>query len=274
MDCTYFGRFGELTDAVVMIDARSGKPRGFGFVTFAEASSVAAVTAERYHHLDGRWVEVKSAVPQSLIKDFPEVTELEAHQQQHLAAEWLSARAHVHPSVGHTVVPNAPLYEPTRISSPVPAPVPVPPYDHAVPVYDALGYEYHAAWPGAAVPEGHVMPQIAPHAAAVAPESLSFLTSLQKIRPTVPIGVPHGVASYHGQLPLAGVAAPAVAAAVVAPAAPYMGVPYLVPFAPAPAWDHGYMHMPEAAAYDAAAGMASNAYNVAPSALAPGFVGA
>lgn len=31
-----FGRFGEVTDAAVILDPQTGKSRGFGFVTFNE----------------------------------------------------------------------------------------------------------------------------------------------------------------------------------------------------------------------------------------------
>jgi len=34
----YFEKFGELSDVVIMIDKRTGQPRGFGFVTLKELS--------------------------------------------------------------------------------------------------------------------------------------------------------------------------------------------------------------------------------------------
>jgi len=41
--CGYFGRrFGEVIDAVVMIDRATGRSRGFGFVTFREAADAAS----------------------------------------------------------------------------------------------------------------------------------------------------------------------------------------------------------------------------------------
>lgn len=61
---TYFSAFGKVVDAVVMIDGRSGRPRGFGFVTFADASSVMRATKDsRYHYIGSRHVEVKPAIP-------------------------------------------------------------------------------------------------------------------------------------------------------------------------------------------------------------------
>ena len=32
----YFEKFGELTDAAIMIDKRTGQPRGFGFITMKD----------------------------------------------------------------------------------------------------------------------------------------------------------------------------------------------------------------------------------------------
>lgn len=36
----YFGKWGEIIDAVVMTDQVNGNSRGFGFVTYAEPESV------------------------------------------------------------------------------------------------------------------------------------------------------------------------------------------------------------------------------------------
>jgi len=60
----HFGQFGELVDVVVMHDPGAGKPRGFGFVTFAEPeSAISVISTGRYHNVDGRAVEVKLAIP-------------------------------------------------------------------------------------------------------------------------------------------------------------------------------------------------------------------
>lgn len=57
----YFGRFGTVVDAVVL-RWPDGRSRGFGYVTFAEASAVAAALKEK-HQFGGRDVDVKRAVP-------------------------------------------------------------------------------------------------------------------------------------------------------------------------------------------------------------------
>ncbi|KAG2640611.1 hypothetical protein PVAP13_2KG106700 [Panicum virgatum] len=58
----YFGRFGEVTEAVSMRDRTTGRNRGFGFVVFADASVAERVTMDK-HMIDGRMVEVKKAIP-------------------------------------------------------------------------------------------------------------------------------------------------------------------------------------------------------------------
>lgn len=60
---SYYSQWGEITDVVVMKDPRSNKSRGFGFVTFKEASSVDKAQAERPHKLDGKEVDSKRAMP-------------------------------------------------------------------------------------------------------------------------------------------------------------------------------------------------------------------
>lgn len=58
----YFAVFGDIEDAIVMTDKITGRPRGFGFVTFKEQESVERVLLES-HQVDGRTVECKRAVP-------------------------------------------------------------------------------------------------------------------------------------------------------------------------------------------------------------------
>ncbi|KAL6496947.1 hypothetical protein OROGR_028876 [Orobanche gracilis] len=60
--CRYFRRYGEITDSVIMMDKVSGRPRGFGFITFADLEVAERVLQEQ-HVIDGRSVEVKRTVP-------------------------------------------------------------------------------------------------------------------------------------------------------------------------------------------------------------------
>lgn len=58
----YFERFGEVTDAVVMMDRSTGRSRGFGFITFSSEQSLKAVLSQT-HELDGKVIDVKRAEP-------------------------------------------------------------------------------------------------------------------------------------------------------------------------------------------------------------------
>jgi hypothetical protein len=58
----HFEDFGEVKDAVVMIDRQTGRSRGFGFVRFATSEGVEAAL-QHPHLLDGQWIDVKRAQP-------------------------------------------------------------------------------------------------------------------------------------------------------------------------------------------------------------------
>ncbi|KAK9077417.1 hypothetical protein SSX86_005754 [Deinandra increscens subsp. villosa] len=58
----YFGKYGDLTDSVIMKDRQTGRPRGFGFVTYADPSVVDTVIAET-HVINGKQVEIKRTIP-------------------------------------------------------------------------------------------------------------------------------------------------------------------------------------------------------------------
>jgi len=57
----YFGKYGQVEDAIVMTDRETERSRGFGFITFATAEAVTAAIADTNHQLEGKVVEVKSA---------------------------------------------------------------------------------------------------------------------------------------------------------------------------------------------------------------------
>uniref|UniRef100_A0A7N0UWU8 RRM domain-containing protein n=1 Tax=Kalanchoe fedtschenkoi TaxID=63787 RepID=A0A7N0UWU8_KALFE len=58
----YFRKFGEIADSVIMMDKITGRPRGFGFITFSDPADADKVL-EKEHVIDGRAVEVKRTVP-------------------------------------------------------------------------------------------------------------------------------------------------------------------------------------------------------------------
>ena len=58
-----FARFGEVTEAVVVLDRESGRSRGFGFVTFVnEVDGKAALESMNGFDLDGRSIRCDTAV--------------------------------------------------------------------------------------------------------------------------------------------------------------------------------------------------------------------
>ncbi|XP_059661277.1 glycine-rich RNA-binding protein 3, mitochondrial-like [Cornus florida] len=67
----YFGKYGEIIDSVIMKDRHTGRPRGFGFITYAEPSVVDTVIAET-HVINGKQVEIKRTIPKGAAesKDF------------------------------------------------------------------------------------------------------------------------------------------------------------------------------------------------------------
>ncbi|VFQ65468.1 unnamed protein product [Cuscuta campestris] len=58
----YFSKYGEVLDSIIMMDKISGRPRGFGFVTYADPE-VADRVLQEVHVIDGREVDVKRTVP-------------------------------------------------------------------------------------------------------------------------------------------------------------------------------------------------------------------
>ncbi|KAL7186780.1 hypothetical protein ACSBR2_028496 [Camellia fascicularis] len=58
----HFGKYGEITDSVIMKDRYTGQPRGFGFITYADPSVVDQVI-EDTHIINGKQVEIKRTIP-------------------------------------------------------------------------------------------------------------------------------------------------------------------------------------------------------------------
>jgi len=58
----FFSEFGEITEAVVITDRHSGRSKGFGFVTFADAESAQkAISAMNGKEVEGRALTVNEA---------------------------------------------------------------------------------------------------------------------------------------------------------------------------------------------------------------------
>jgi len=62
----HFSQFGNLVNAVIMIDHQTNRSRGFGFVTYDSEDAVDAVLA-RTHTINGKVVECKKAIPKQQI---------------------------------------------------------------------------------------------------------------------------------------------------------------------------------------------------------------
>lgn len=61
---SFFEQFGEVEDSVVILDKDTGRPRGFGFITFTsdETADLVLVNYEK-NCINGKWVECKKATP-------------------------------------------------------------------------------------------------------------------------------------------------------------------------------------------------------------------
>ncbi|KAG6531648.1 heterogeneous nuclear ribonucleoprotein 1-like [Zingiber officinale] len=59
----YFESYGAVTDAVVMYDQNTHRPRGFGFISFESEDTVDIILQKTFHDLNGKAVEVKRALP-------------------------------------------------------------------------------------------------------------------------------------------------------------------------------------------------------------------
>lgn len=61
----FFERFGAVAEATLMVDRESGRPRGFGFITFEEASAVERALEATDLVIKDKQVEIKRAMPKT-----------------------------------------------------------------------------------------------------------------------------------------------------------------------------------------------------------------
>jgi len=59
----FYEQWGEVSDVVVIKDKYSGRPKGFGYVTYKTSEMVDEAMNNRPHKIDGRQVQPKRAVP-------------------------------------------------------------------------------------------------------------------------------------------------------------------------------------------------------------------
>ncbi|RYR57781.1 hypothetical protein Ahy_A05g023489 isoform C [Arachis hypogaea] len=55
----HFGKYGEITDSVIMKDRKTGQPRGFGFITYADPSVVDKVIEDN-HVINGKQMSLET----------------------------------------------------------------------------------------------------------------------------------------------------------------------------------------------------------------------
>lgn len=68
----FFSQFGQIVDCTVMMDQGSGRSRGFGYITFADARSVDNALANAGSNVvDGKWVEVKRCEAKGAVTGSP-----------------------------------------------------------------------------------------------------------------------------------------------------------------------------------------------------------
>nr|GEX38744.1 heterogeneous nuclear ribonucleoprotein 1 [Tanacetum cinerariifolium] len=67
----HFGKYGDITDSVIMKDRMTGQPRGFGFITYVDPLVVDKVIRDT-HVFSGKQVEIKRTIPRGTAnsKDF------------------------------------------------------------------------------------------------------------------------------------------------------------------------------------------------------------
>nr|GFC01172.1 heterogeneous nuclear ribonucleoprotein 1 [Tanacetum cinerariifolium] len=58
----HFGKYGDITDSMIMKDRMTGQPRGFGFITYVDPLVVDKVIQDT-HVLSRKQVEVKRTIP-------------------------------------------------------------------------------------------------------------------------------------------------------------------------------------------------------------------
>ena len=61
----HFSQFGTVTDVIIMKDKFTGKPRGFGFITFADSKAVDTLL-KAPQRVGGRVLDIKRAVPRNV----------------------------------------------------------------------------------------------------------------------------------------------------------------------------------------------------------------
>jgi len=80
---SYFSKWGDVSDSVVITDRATGRSKGFGFVTFSNPDVIENVLSE-HHELEGRQVVVTKAKELSATQPAKQwrTTERATHQDE------------------------------------------------------------------------------------------------------------------------------------------------------------------------------------------------
>jgi len=65
----YFGRFGKITDANLMMDKVTNRHRGFAFITYESEDVVESVCYKMHYEVNRKMVEVKEAPPKEVMEE-------------------------------------------------------------------------------------------------------------------------------------------------------------------------------------------------------------
>jgi len=61
----YFGYYGQIDSANVIVDRETGRSKGFGFVVFANQADMDTALEQQSHNIDGRDVTPRKATPRA-----------------------------------------------------------------------------------------------------------------------------------------------------------------------------------------------------------------
>lgn len=65
----FYSKWGDIVDLVVMKDGTTGRSRGFGFVTYSEASMAEQAVSDGPHEIDGKSIDTKRAISKDAMED-------------------------------------------------------------------------------------------------------------------------------------------------------------------------------------------------------------
>lgn len=100
----YFGKFGPIEKGIIMTDKNTGRSRGFGFIIFANQTTLNTVlNAGRCHFVCGKWIECKRAQPKDQVKHTAN-TELTLFSNEELFV--YKHKQHQHPHQQQAMIHN------------------------------------------------------------------------------------------------------------------------------------------------------------------------